>query len=145
VSSTVFRRWVMFEVRYQTVGMVHRERAPLTLPLLSRFHHEELDRQLTMPLEQILEAQISIRGREEIIFLCLTREAIAPPRPGHPLRACTVSPSPSASIAASHTLPATRKGDVRHSLLVLPPFLRNRHSYLGIIVMFIAKDPPHER
>ena len=54
-------------------------------------------------------------------------------------------PYQSASIAASHTLPATRKGDVRHSLLVLPPFRRNRHPYLGIIVMFIAKDPPHEK
>jgi hypothetical protein len=135
----------MFEVQYQTADMVHCERAPLTLPLLSRFHHEVLDQQLTMLLEQILERHISMRRREEIIFFCLTTEATAPPWSAHPLRACTVSPSPSASIAASHTLPATRKGDVRHSLLVLPPFLRNRHPYLGIIVMFIAKDPPHER
>jgi hypothetical protein len=51
----------MFEVGQEPVDMVRRERATLTLPLLSRFHHEVFDEQLAMLLEQVCERQISLR------------------------------------------------------------------------------------
>ena len=61
----------MLEVREQPVYMVRLKRATLTLPLLSWLHHEVLDKQLTMPFEEVRKRYVALRRCEYVIFLDL--------------------------------------------------------------------------
>ena len=54
----------MLEVREQPVYMVRLKRATLALPLLSWLHHEVLDKQLTMPFEEVRKRYVALRRCE---------------------------------------------------------------------------------